>query len=42
MRARLANFLATTAATIAGTFIPLYAHQLGADDVGVGLLAALP
>jgi MFS family permease len=41
MRARLANFLATTAATIAGTFIPLYAHQLGADDVGVGLLAAL-
>ncbi|MCS7197355.1 MAG: MFS transporter [Candidatus Bipolaricaulota bacterium] len=41
MRARLANFLATTAATIAGTFIPLYAHQLGADDVGVGLLAAI-
>lgn len=41
MRARLANFLATTAMTIAGTFIPIYAHQLGADDVGVGLLAAL-
>lgn len=40
MRARLANFLATTAATIAGTFIPVYAQQLGADDVGVGLLAA--
>lgn len=36
---RLANFLANTATTIAGTFIPLYAHQLGADDVGVGLLA---
>ncbi|MCX8103942.1 MAG: MFS transporter [Candidatus Bipolaricaulota bacterium] len=41
MRVRLANFLATTAATIAGTFIPLYAHQLGADDVGIGLLAAI-
>nr|BAL60237.1 transporter, major facilitator family [Candidatus Acetothermum autotrophicum] len=41
MRVRLANFLATTATTIAGTFIPLYAHQLGADDVGVGLLAAI-
>jgi len=41
MRARLANFLATTATTIAGTFIPLYAHQLGADDVGIGLLAAI-
>ncbi len=41
MRVRLANFLTTTATTIAGTFIPLYAHQLGADDVGVGLLAAI-
>ncbi len=41
IRARLANFLATTAGTIAGTFIPLYAHELKADDVGIGLLAAL-
>lgn len=40
MRARLANFLATTATTIAGTFIPLYAHELGTDNVGVGALAA--
>lgn len=38
--ARLANFLATTAGTIAGTFIPLYAQQLQADDAGIGLLAA--
>lgn len=34
------NFLATTAATIAGTFIPIYAQQLGADNTGVGILAA--
>ncbi len=40
MRVRLANLLATTATTIAGTFIPIYAHQLGADDVGIGLLVA--
>jgi hypothetical protein len=41
MRAHLANLLATTAATIAGTFIPIYAFELGANDVGVGLLAAI-
>jgi DHA1 family quinolone resistance protein-like MFS transporter len=41
MRARLANLLATTAATIAGTFIPIYALELGADAVGVGLLATV-